>query len=90
MLGWLPRLVARIPATVHAKLLVAFLVIVGLLLVVGGVALRALSEVNKRAEHLIQLQRARSPPIASSSTTGRRSSTAWRPRSSCPTIGPWT
>ena len=57
MLGWLPRLVARIPATVHAKLLVAFLVIVGLLLVVGGVALRALSEVNERAEDLVQLQR---------------------------------
>jgi signal transduction histidine kinase len=57
MLGWLPRLVARIPATVHAKLMVAFLIIVGLLLVVGGVALRALSEVNERAEDLVQLQR---------------------------------
>ena len=34
MTDWLPRLVARAPATVHAKLLVAFLAIVVLLIAV--------------------------------------------------------
>ena len=34
----LPRLVARIPAAVHTKLLVAFLIIVGLLVWPGGVS----------------------------------------------------
>jgi hypothetical protein len=37
---WLPRLVARIPATVHAKLLVAFLAIAVLLIVLGAVGYR--------------------------------------------------
>jgi signal transduction histidine kinase len=57
MMAWLPRLVARIRATVHTKLLVAFLIIVVLLLGAGAAALRALSEVNQRAEDMVQLQR---------------------------------
>jgi signal transduction histidine kinase len=54
---WLPRLVARLPAGVHAKLLVAFLIIVGLLIAVGAVGLQVLSSVNRRAEDLVKLQR---------------------------------
>jgi signal transduction histidine kinase len=54
---WLPRLVARIPATVHAKLLAAFLAIVVLLIAVGAVGLGVLAAVNRRGEELVQLQR---------------------------------
>ncbi len=57
MLAWLPRLVARVPAPVYAKLLVAFLAIVALLIIVGAVGLRVLSDVNRRAEDLVRLQR---------------------------------
>ncbi len=57
MMAWLPRLVARIRTTVHAKMLGAFLLIVVLLLAAGAAALRALSEVNQRAEDMVQLQR---------------------------------
>ena len=53
----LPRLVARIPARVHTKLLVAFLAIVGLLIALGAVGLEVLGEVNHRAEDLVRLQR---------------------------------
>jgi signal transduction histidine kinase/HAMP domain-containing protein len=51
---WLPRLVARVPATVHAKLLVAFLAIVVLLIALGAVGLQVLSGVNRRAEDLVK------------------------------------
>jgi len=54
---WLIGLVARIPVTVHAKLLAAFLAIVALLITVGAVGLQTLSAVNRRAENLVQLQR---------------------------------
>ena len=57
MMEWLPRLVARVPITVHVKLLASFLAIVALLLIVGAVGLRALSEVNRRAENGVMLQR---------------------------------
>src|SRR5262249_3556337 len=57
MMDWLPRLVARVPATVHVKLLASFLAIVALLLIVGTVGLRALSDVNRRAEDIVKLQR---------------------------------
>src|SRR5467141_3878934 len=53
----LPRLVARIPAAVHTKLLVAFLIIVGLLIALGAVGLEVLGEVNRRSEDLVKLQR---------------------------------
>src|SRR5215470_4806871 len=57
MTQWLPRLVARLPASVHAKLLVAFLVIAGLLVAVSAVGLEVLGEINRRAEDLIILHR---------------------------------
>ncbi len=57
MIERLPRLVARIPASVHAKLAGAFLAIVGLLIVVGTVGLQQLSGVNRRAEDLVKLHR---------------------------------
>ena len=57
MKAWLVRLVARLPITVHAKLLAAFLAIVLLLIAVGAVGLQTLSAVNRRAEDLVQLQR---------------------------------
>jgi signal transduction histidine kinase len=57
MMDWLPRLVARVPATVHAKLLGAFLAIVVLLIVIGAVGLQVLSGVNRRADDLVRLQR---------------------------------
>jgi signal transduction histidine kinase len=57
MIDWLPRLVARVPATVHTKLLAAFLAIVVLLIIVGAAGLQVLSDVNRRAEDLVKLQR---------------------------------
>ncbi len=51
---WLPRLVAWVPAAVHAKLLVGFLVIVVLLITLGAVGLQVLSRVNRRAEDLVK------------------------------------
>ncbi len=57
MMDWLPRLVARVPATVHTKLLAAFLAIVILLIAVGTVGLQVLSSVNRHAQDLVKLQR---------------------------------
>ena len=57
MTDWLPRLVARLPATVHTKLLTAFLVMVVLLITVGVVGLQVLGEANRRAEELVALHR---------------------------------
>ena len=54
---WLPRLVAKVPTGVHAKLLVAFLAIVFLLIVVGAVGLQVLSQSNRRTNKLVELQR---------------------------------
>jgi len=54
---WLPQLVARIPAKVHAKLLVGFLAIVLLLIAVGSIGLLVLSHSHHRAEDLVNLQR---------------------------------
>ncbi|MDH3688700.1 MAG: ATP-binding protein [Gammaproteobacteria bacterium] len=53
---WLPQLVARVRATVHTKLLVAFLGIVVMLVALGAVGLRVLQESNQRAESLVNLQ----------------------------------
>jgi signal transduction histidine kinase/CheY-like chemotaxis protein len=53
----LVQLVARVPAPVQAKLLAAFLAIVVLLIVMGAVGLRVLSEVNRRSEELVMLHR---------------------------------
>jgi signal transduction histidine kinase/cell division protein FtsB len=49
--------VARIPARVQTKLLVAFLTIVGLLIVLGAVGLQVLNGVNQQTDELIKLQR---------------------------------
>ena len=57
LLRWLPEAVARIPATIYAKLLAAFLAIAGLLVLVGVVALAELGRVNQRAEDFVKLQR---------------------------------
>jgi len=54
---WVTRLIARIPVTIHAKMLTAFLAIVVLLITVGAVGLQTLHTVNRRAENLVQLQR---------------------------------
>ena len=54
---WLPRLVAGTRASIHTKLLVAFLAIVAMMVASGLVGLSALSEVNTRAEDMVQLQR---------------------------------
>jgi signal transduction histidine kinase/CheY-like chemotaxis protein len=54
---WLPRVVARAPASIHKKLLAAFLSIVVLLIMVGVVGLEVLSGVNRRVEELVTLQR---------------------------------
>jgi signal transduction histidine kinase/HAMP domain-containing protein len=49
--------VARLPARVQTKLLIAFLSIVGLLIVLGAVGLQVLSGVNDQTTELIKLQR---------------------------------
>lgn len=53
----LVRWVARLPARVQTKLLIAFLSIVGLLIVLGAVGLQVLSGVNDQTNELIKLQR---------------------------------
>ena len=50
-------LVARVPARVQTKLLVAFLAMVALLILLGAVGLRVLSGMNERTDELIGLQR---------------------------------
>jgi signal transduction histidine kinase len=57
MKAWVAGLVGRIPTSVHAKLLAAFLVIAAVLIVVGAVGLQTLSGVNRRADELVKLQR---------------------------------
>ena len=57
MKGWVTRLVGRVPVSVHAKLLAAFLTIVVLLIALGAVGLQVLGEANQRAEELVKLQR---------------------------------
>ena len=57
MMHWLPRWVARLRATIHTKLLAAFLLIALLLLSAAVVGLIALAEMNRRAQETAQLQR---------------------------------
>src|SRR5690242_3901971 len=52
----LVRLVARAPATVRTKLLVAFLAIAGLLVLVSALGLQVLGQANSRVERLDTLQ----------------------------------
>jgi len=49
--------VARVPATLTTKLLVAFLAIVGLLIAIGVVSLAELGRLNQTAEDFVKLQR---------------------------------
>src|SRR5690242_15926636 len=49
--------VARVPARVQTKLLVAFLAMVALLVALGVVGLQVLAEADHRTEDLIRLQR---------------------------------
>src|SRR5579862_423794 len=53
----LARLIARAPATVRTKLLVAFLAIAAALVVVGVLGLRVLAQSNSRVENLGAIQR---------------------------------
>lgn len=57
MIAWLPRWVAGLRATIHTKLLAAFLLIALLLLSAAAVGVAALTEMNQRAEQMVQLQR---------------------------------
>jgi signal transduction histidine kinase len=57
LLQWLPDAVARAPASIHRKLLAAFLAIVGLLFVVGAVSVSELGLVTRQTEDLVKLQR---------------------------------
>jgi signal transduction histidine kinase/CheY-like chemotaxis protein len=54
---WLPRIVARAPATIRTKLLAGFLSIVVLLITVGAVGLQVLTRVERHAEEMVTLQR---------------------------------
>jgi signal transduction histidine kinase len=56
-LNWLPNTVASIPLSIYTKLLFAFLTIVSLLVVVGGVGLVEVGAVNQRTEDLMKLER---------------------------------
>jgi hypothetical protein len=55
-MDWLPRRVARIPASVHTKLLVAFLSIVVMFVALGAEGLIVLRGSDQRADDLVQLQ----------------------------------
>ena len=57
ILRWPPEAIARAPASIHAKLLAAFLVIAGLLIAVSAVGIVELREVNTAAEDLVKIQR---------------------------------
>src|SRR5918992_3891719 len=57
LLQFLPRLVARVPAKVHAKLIAGFSAIVILLIAVGSIGLLVLTPSHRRAEELVTLQR---------------------------------
>ena len=57
MIAWLPRRVARLPISIHTKLLAAFLAMVILLVVMGSVSLATLNGANRRTEELVKLQR---------------------------------
>jgi signal transduction histidine kinase len=57
MRNWLIRLIARVPASVHTKLLAGFLTMVVLLIAVGAMSLTLLGAAHGRAEELVKLQR---------------------------------
>lgn len=57
LIDWLPRVIARIPVTIHAKLVASFLLIVVLLIAVGVVGLQVLNEASRRTDEVVALQR---------------------------------
>ncbi len=57
MMQWLPDLIARVRATIHAKLLAAFGAVVLLLMVASALGLSALADVNRRVDEMVGLQR---------------------------------
>ncbi len=57
MKDWLPRLVARAPFTVHAKLIGAFFATATLLIIFGVVVINVLGGMNRRSEDLENLRR---------------------------------
>ena len=57
LLRWPSELVARAPISIYGKLLAAFLVIAGLLVIIGMVGLSQLDAGNRRAEELVEIQR---------------------------------
>jgi signal transduction histidine kinase len=57
LLRWPPELVARAPLSIYGKLLAAFLVIAGLLVIIGAVGIAELGAVNRRAEDMVKIQR---------------------------------
>jgi len=57
LLRWPPEVIARAPVSIYAKLLIAFLVLAGLLVIIGTVGLLELGAVNQRAEDLVKIQR---------------------------------
>ena len=57
LLRWPPEVIARAPLSISAKLLFAFLVIAGLLVIIGTVGLFEVGAVNQRADDLVKIQR---------------------------------
>ena len=57
LLRWPPEFVARAPVSIYTKLLAAFLVIAGLLIIVSAVDLAEMRQVNERAGDLVKIQR---------------------------------
>lgn len=56
MIKWLPARLARIPTSIHAKLLVSFLSIVALFFALGAVGLGVLYTSDQRATSLVNVQ----------------------------------
>ena len=61
LLRVLPRLVARIPAAVHTKLLVAFLIVVGLFIALGAVGLGVLGGLISLLLGIAPVQKTKEP-----------------------------
>ena len=86
----LVRVVARVPATVRTKLLVAFLGIAALLVLVAVLGLQVLGQANARVERLGTLQ-LRVPPVpGSSKRTPRPAADARRAGAGAPAVTPYT
>jgi signal transduction histidine kinase len=54
---WLPGRVARLPTSLRAKLLLAFLALLALMIGLGAVGVRGLTEADRRDRELLRLQR---------------------------------